>query len=244
MEQGFFGLTPSTVALVLIVTGLIFWAVWTWYYGGATVQAPSYKSGFIGGRTKQGHAIKEGFGAVNYGAGSPTCLRDSEEATALVSLFDDRKFFCPEAPDTLRELTVLCGKLACFKKDLMSAAHRVNATLKQEFMPTHDIEPISELTGRCFNTTVSPRDLELAFDKWTRRGEALVKKLSVSAKLECGEIDEAERLFKALMRDVIDVARGACLPGEQLINKKPGVRDAHPLEPPALVNYGEFSGYY
>ena len=244
MEQGFFGLTPSTVALVLVFTGLILWAVWTWYYGGVTVPAPSYKSGFIGGRTKHGHAIKEGFGAVQFGAGSPTCLRDSKEADALISLFYDRNFFCPEAPDNLRELTVLCGKLACFKKDLMSAAHLVNATLRQEFMPAHDIEPISELTGRCFNTTVSPRDLELAFDKWTTRGEKLVKKLSVSAKLECHEIDEAERLFKALMRDIIDVARGACLPGEQLINKKPGVRDAHPHEPPAFANLGEFCGYY
>ena len=204
---------------------------------------------FVGGpmggplisRTLDASGNAEGFygGAVR-GTGSPDCLRTSSEGAALVAMFQ-----CDAAAESdHHELSQIVGKLSCFKKDLMSTAFVVDATRKQEFVTMHDIEPIGETTGRCFAKTISPRDLELSFDKWTQRGELLVNRLSAADKLSPADADKAMSLFRAVVRDVKDVARGACFVGEPMIAGKPGPRDPHPFESPDLKDLGTYSGYY
>jgi len=287
-DTGIFGLTPSTMALLVIVVLLILWGSYTWYYGGVTVPLPSYavgfqgsekeKEGFLGGRfttmnnnkkprdlnkhkskgVKQGsnaaasgtfprlmeRMTVEGFGGATNGAGSPSCLRSSAESAQLVDMFIDKNPRFDEGPDALRELTILMGKLACFKKDLVSPSFIVSATRNQPYTTAHDIEPIAETTGRCFSKTISPRDLTISLDKWNHRGEALVKKLCTAYSLGQKEVEQAQGLFRHVIRDVSDVARSSCLQGEPMIAGKPGPRDAHPYEKPAAVEYGEFKGYY
>lgn len=294
-DTGIFGLTPSTIALLIIVVLLILWGSYTWYYGGVTVPLPSYavgfqgsKEGFLGGSfsstnsnskprdltkykskgVKQGQDAAssgtfprhmegfgsgtetypkrkgvEGFGGAAEGAGSPSCLRTSAESAQLVDMFADKKPRFEEGPDALRELTILMGKLACFKKDLVSPSFIVNATRNQPYTTAHDIEPISETTGRCFSKTISPRDLTISLDKWNQRGESLVKKLCTSYGLSSKESGDAQSLFRYVIRDVSDIARGSCLQGEPMIAGKPGPRDAHPYEK-SEMEYGEFKGYY
>ena len=289
-DTGIFGLTPSTMALLVIVVLLIVWASYTWYYGGVTVPLPSYavgfqgSEGFLGGRfsatnsnskprdlrhqskgVKQGPTpaesgtfprymdgfgsrsepkTVEGFGGASHGAGSPSCLRSSAESAQLVDMFVDKQPRFEEGPDALRELTILMGKLACFKKDLVSPSYIVSATRNQPYTTAHDIEPISETTGRCFSKTISPRDLSISLDKWNDRGEMLVKKLCTTYSLSQKEVEQAQGLFRYVIRDVSDVARGSCLQGEPMIAGKPGPRDAHPYEKSDAVEYGEFKGYY
>ena len=187
---------------------------------------------------------KEGFfGGAAHGAGSPSCLRTSAESAQLIDMFTDKVPRFEEGPDSLRELTILMGKLACFKKDLVSPSFIVNATKNQPYTTTHDIEPISETTGRCFSKTISPRDLSISLDKWNERGETLVKKLCTAYSLNEKEVESAQSLFRYVIRDVSDIARGSCLQGEPMIAGKPGPRDAHPYEKPN-DSYGEFQGYY
>jgi hypothetical protein len=157
-------------------------------------------------------------------------------------MFKDKNPLFEEGPDALRELTVLVGKLSCFKKDLVSPSYIVNATRMQPYSTSHDIEPIAETTARCFAKTISPRDLGLSLDKWNSRGELLVKKLCTSYSLKSDEVSEAQKLFRAVVRDVSDVARSSCLAGEPSIAGKPGPRDAHPYEKP--TEYGTYTGYY
>lgn len=186
----------------------------------------------------------EGFGGAAHGAGSPSCLRSSAESAQLVDMFADKNPRFEEGPDALRELTILMGKLACFKKDLVSPSYIVNATRNQPYTTAHDIEPISETTGRCFSKTISPRDLTISLDKWNERGESLVKKLCTAYGLSSKESGDAQGLFRYVIRDVSDIARSSCLQGEPMIAGKPGPRDAHPYENPDAVEYGEFKGYY
>jgi hypothetical protein len=287
-DTGIFGLTPSTIALLVIVVLLILWGSYTWYYGGVTVPLPSYaigfrgsEEGFLGGRfgtnntnkkarnltkykskgVKQGPNAAssgtfprsmegfgsgkgvEGFGGAAEGAGSPSCLRTSAESAQLVDMFADKKCRFEEGPDALRELNILMGKLACFKKDLVSPSFIVNATRNQPYTTAHDIEPISETTGRCFSKTISPRDLTISLDKWNDRGEGLVKKLCTAYGLNSKESEHAQSLFRYVIRDVSDIARSSCLQGEPMIAGKPGPRDAHPYEK-TTMEYGEFKGYY
>ena len=309
-DTGIFGLTPSTMALLVIVVLLILWASYTWYYGGVTVPLPSYAVGFRGSEKKEGFEgleeeeegfegeekekeeeesflggrfgatntnkkprdlkkykskpVKQGanpaasgtfprhmdgmtvekFGGASHGAGSPSCLRSSAESAQLVDMFVDKNPRFEEGPDALRELTILMGKLACFKKDLVSPSYIVSATRNQPYTTAHDIEPVAETTGRCFSKTISPRDLAISLDKWNKRGDSLVKKLCTAYSLGEKEVEHAQGLFRYVIRDVSDVARGACLQGEPMIAGKPGPRDAHPYEKAEAVEYGEFKGYY
>jgi hypothetical protein len=185
--------------------------------------------------------MKEGFGGVARGAGIPDCLRSTAEGTELISIFSNRG---DKGVADLRELTQIVSKLACFKKDLVSPSFVVDSTRYQQFVTMHDIEPIAETTGRCFSKTISPRDLELAFDKWNSRGEHLVRRLSAAKQLSAEEVAKAESLFRAVIRDVKDIARGSCLQGLPMIAGKPGPRDPWPYEPPKYNEYGEYKGYY
>lgn len=270
-DTGIFGLNPSTLALTIIVVVIAIWVAYTWYYGGVTVPLPSYAIGFRGNKEgfsdaveaaaaqsfeipefvkkededneDKGAEVKEGFfGGVAHGAGSPSCLRSSSEGAKLIGMFQNKKPRFNEGPDALSELTVLVGKLSCFKKDLVSPSYIVNATRMQPYSTTHDIEPIAETTARCFAKTVSPRDLGISLDKWTSRGEALVKKLCTSYGLNQGEVEQAQKLFREVIRDVSDIARSSCLAGEPSIAGKPGPRDAHPYEKP--TDFGTYTGYY
>jgi len=267
-DTGIFGLKPSTMAIVLIFVVVLVWVAYTWFHGGVTVPLPSYALGFRGSegfevpeyvkeeekeesegfrKEKEGFRnsvaySKEGFGGIAHGAGSPSCLRSSAEGAKLIDMFQGKKPRFNEGPDALSELTVLVGKLSCFKKDLVSPSYIVNATRMQPYSTTHDIEPIAETTARCFAKTISPRDLGISLDKWTSRGEVLVKKLCTSYSLNQSEVEEAQALFRAVVRDVSDIARSSCLAGEPSIAGKPGPRDAHPYE--KVTDFGTYTGYY
>jgi len=207
-DGGIFGLQPSTMASVIIVVFFALWTAYTWYYGGVTVPLPSYKTGFVGsqegflgGRFTQGGKplMAESFGGVSKGAGVPDCLRSSSEGARLLGLFEAREpspgssASCSGlALGDLAELNELVGKLLCFKKDLVSPSYTVNATRQQRYVTSHDVEPIAETTGRCFAKTLGPRDLGLAFDKWTSRGEFLIQKLCTAYKLSPKEVDTAQ----------------------------------------------------
>lgn len=258
-SSGNFGLSPSMMAIIIIILLIAVWSAYTWFYGGVTVPLPSYKLGFVGSQQAVppvppmhksegflGERFKqaEGFGGAAHGTGSPDCLRSSSEGAALIALFNGLKSTMEEGPDDLRELTQLVGKLSCFKKDLVSPSYIVDATRGQKYATSHDIEPVAETTGRCFAKTISPRDLGLSFDKWTSRGEMLVKRLCTSYRLNANEVEKAQGLLRAVIRDVSDIARGACLQGEPMIAGKPGPRDAHPHESEEYAVLGEYTGYY
>jgi len=191
-----------------------------------------------------GMPMTEGFGGAARGAGSPDCLRSSSEGTELIGMFNGREPSFEEGTPDLKELTQIVGKLSCFKKDLLSPSFMVDATRYQPFVTMHDIEPIAETTGRCFAKTISPRDLELAFDKWSSRGDLLLRRLCTSYKLAPGDVEKAKNLFDFVVRDIKDIARGACLQGEPMIAGKPGPRDPHPFEAAVYNELGEYTGYY
>jgi len=209
----------------------------------ALAQAPNIDSADRMERTGEGF-----FGGVAKGSGSPDCSRSSLEGAQLIAFFqdiaDNQESTVEQGSEDLRELTQIVGKLSCFKKDLVSPAYIVNMTRSQQFVTMHDIEPIAETTGRCFSKTISPRDLEIAFDKWSARGELLIRRLCTAYRLQTKDVNTAEELFRALIRDIKDIARSSCLQGEPTIAGKPGPRDPHPYQSPGLIELGEYSGYY
>ena len=188
---------------------------------------------------------KEGFyGGVAVGAGLPDCLRTSSEAAVLYSTFAGKVDSVEEGPRDFQEFTLLLSTLACFKKDLIGIANVVEATRYQPFDTQIDLEPIAETTARCFAKTIPPRDLELAFDKWSKRGQFLITRLCTAANLNESEVAMVEEKFKTLIVDVKDVATSRCLTGTPTIGAEPSPREEAPYTPPSLIDLGPYKGYY
>jgi hypothetical protein len=187
----------------------------------------------------------EGFyGGVAVGAGVPDCLRTSIEGARLYSIFAGRVSGVEEGPADLRELELLLSQLSCFKKDLMGVAQQVEATRYQPFATELDMEPIAETTARCFAKTIPPRDLELSFEKWSKRGMFLITRLCTAARLSEAEVVEAEKLFRSFIADISEVAKKACLTGTPTIQAQPQLspRDARAYDPGSSGR--EYFGYY
>lgn len=193
----------------------------------------------------QTNVKKEGFyGGVAVGAGVPDCLRSSSEASAVYSAFSGKVDSVEEGPRDFQELTLLLSTLACFKKDLIGVAGVVEATRYQPFETQIDLEPIAETTARCFAKTIPARDLELSFDKWSKRGRFLITRLCTAAHLNETEVTIVEQKFAALIADVKDVATSRCLAGEPSIAAQPAPREETPFTPPGIVDLAPYKGYY
>ena len=186
---------------------------------------------------------EEGFAGVAVGAGLPECLRSSSSASQLYSIVSDPSKG-EEGSADFKEFALLLSQLCCFKKDLLGVAGVVEATRYQEFNTQLDLEPIAETTARCFAKTIPPRDLEIAFDKWQKRGHFLLTRLCTAAGLSEAQHLSAEGLFKDLITDVKTAATSKCLSGEPTINAEPAPREVKNYQPPTLNNLGPYTGYY
>ena len=183
------------------------------------------------------------YGGVAVGAGVPDCLRTSSEGAQLHALFASKVSGFEEGPDDFKELTLLLSQLSCFKKDLMGVAKQIEATRYQPFATQLDMEPIAETTGRCFAKTIPPRDLDLAFEKWYKRGNFLITRLCTSTNLSESEVSQAEALFNAFIADIKDVAVTNCLQGTPIMgDQQTTPRDAGAYDPGVAGR--EYFGYY
>ena len=188
--------------------------------------------------------MEEGFyGGVAVGAGIPDCYRTSSEAAQLYTMFANKYQGAEEGSADFREFRTLLSTLSCFKKDLMGVANQVEATRYQPFLTQIDMEPIAETTARCFAKTIPPRDLELAFDKWAKRGHFLITRLCTAANLSEAEFERADAIFKTLIADVNDIAKDKCLTGTPTIAAEPVPRDAKPYDANELGGR-DYHGYY
>lgn len=188
--------------------------------------------------------MEEGFyGGVAVGAGIPDCYRTSSEAAYLHDTFAQKLGSLEEGNADFREFRTLLSTLACFKKDLMGVANQVEATRYQPFLTQIDMEPIAETTARCFAKTIPPRDLDLAFDKWGKRGHFLIVRLCTAANLSEAEFEKAAGLYKSFIADLYDIAKDKCLTGTPTIDAQPTPRDARPYES-TDISGREYHGYY
>ena len=144
------------------------------------------------------------FGAVARGAGSPDCLRVLPDAARVASALND-------GSDDARELMVLAGKLACFKKDALGTAQVIEDTRYQPFNTSHDLQPITETMSMCFAKNLPKRDLDLIFGKYRTRGIDLIHKLCLSQNKSDRELAAHEKSFGSAMDDVTALAEQVCV---------------------------------
>ena len=189
-------------------------------------------------------SIQEGFAGPIHIAGVPDCIQNSDDAALLYTKFSSKASTTEEGADDLRELGVLLGKLACLKRDLMSAGHLVNSTKAQPFYTSQDLESVAETAARCFSLTIPVRDIELALDKWRSRGNMLLKRLCTSYSTTPAEQEKVKELFKNFMEDIANIMKTVCVKGDATIAGQPTPRMVEGREPSENVNLGQYKGYY
>jgi hypothetical protein len=190
--------------------------------------------------------VKETFygGAITGTSGIP-CGRVSSEAEELYSFFLSKKNTLTENDSTdLNDLKNLLSKLTCLKSDLMSPGKTIMAVKELGFSTHMDIQPVADLTGRCFNKTIPEREISIQFQKWRDYGFELIRRLCTSKSITESEVKNAEQLFITVWKDVESVATSEC------IGKPPGdlyKTDRHGPSanvPEQLKDLREYDGYY
>jgi hypothetical protein len=82
--------------------------------------------------------------------------------------------------DDARELMAMCGKLSCMKADLENGSCRYS--MDQLYSTSHDLQPISDVLNSCFTKTMPERDLDLIFEKYSKRSSELLGRLTAALK--------------------------------------------------------------
>lgn len=195
------------------------------------------------GSNTQPRPYYEGFAGPVNGVSEITCGSKSIEATRIYSIISEKASTTETGADDLLELKQLLGKLACVKQDLLSPGSIVNATKNSQYITSQDIEPASETVARCFAKTIPKRDLEISLDKWTKRGDMLVRRLCTSYNLDEQEKD-VRALFSTLVTDITDVLTTTCLKGQVTIAGEDGPRMVQGREATGTAHAGEYKGYY
>jgi len=188
--------------------------------------------------------VKQGF----YGGVIPKttdfpCSEISKEATELYSIFASKNMnVAEEGKADLNDLRNLVSKLCCFKKDLMAPEQTVTSVKELGFITQQDIQPVNDLTGRCFSKTISDRDLSIQFIKWREVGNMLIHRLCTEGKLSEIEVIRAENLFSILWNDAHDTATSKCL---SVLPKETQYRfDAIPMETKDVSDLKKYDGLY
>ncbi len=188
--------------------------------------------------------VRENFygGAVS-GSSGLACGRMSSEAEALVGIFTSKTLAGKEEDDlNLRDLKAVLSKMLCMKQDLMAPQQTITAAKELGFATHMDIQPVADMTARCFSKTVPERDLSIQFEKWRDFGFNMISRLASSANLTESETEKAEELFKAVWKDAMDVAMVQCI--GKVPKDKVSPHDAAPHTPDALNELREYEGYY
>jgi hypothetical protein len=93
----------------------------------------------------------------------------------------------------------------------MAPQQTIRASKELGFATHQDIQPLGDLTGRCFSKIIPEHDLSLQFIKWREAGLTLIYRLCTEGNLSESEVLRAEENFKALLKDVQDIAYSQCL---------------------------------
>jgi hypothetical protein len=128
------------------------------------------------------------------------------------------------------------------KQDLMAPQQTITAAKELGFATHMDIQPVADLTGRCFNKSIPERDLSIQFEKWRGFGLDMISRLCTAGKFSDSEVQKAEGLFIKVWKDALDVALTQCI--KSPTDDKISPHDAAPRTPENVMNLREYDGYY
>lgn len=174
----------------------------------------------------------EGFAVATVDpARMPACTERSTEAQSLLARFAS----LPASDEAAAELRLLVSKLCCMEADIIAPSAGKYRTLPLQFRTSHDLEPPSTTVGRCLQRALPPRDIDLALEKFRRRGLELLK--SVLG----GNCQDAETEFVAVLNR-LQRAFVTCQGTQPSMDHPIGVRDMGFWESADVADLSPYKG--
>jgi hypothetical protein len=191
-----------------------------------------YKPQDLLGVSLNGQSIgHEGFAVAAVDpARMPACTERSTEAQSLLARFA----ILPASDEPAAELRLLLSKLCCMEADIMAPSAGTYRTMPLQFRTSHDLEPPSTTVGRCLQQSLPQRDIDLALEKYDRRGKELLKQILPDCAAAPGEFAAVlERLRRAL---------ASCKQAQPTMDHPLGVRDMGFWETRNVANLSAYKG--
>lgn len=215
---------------------------WTWVGIGVVVAALVVGIVFLVLGRINTRPVREGYLSMPVkGSTGVPCGQMSSEAEAVYQTFAARPLSAGEEGSLdLQNLKDLLGKMCCMKRDLMSPLQSVSSSRELAFATHMDIQPVADLTARCFSKTIPERDLNIQFEKWRTFGNDMIRRLCTAANLSEAEVKQVESLFISAWQDAYSVAQTTCLGG---VPTGAMAVDAHGPAPHTPESLGELREY-
>ena len=195
---------------------------------------------------RQNFKVGEGFyGGAVIGSSQLPCGRVSSEAEQLYSIFSSKNLAVgEEGSNDLHDLKNLLSKITCFKSDLMSPGQTITAVKELGFATHMDIQPVADLTGRCFSKILPERDLDIQITKWSDFGLDMIRRLCTAGNLNEDERQKAESLLHTIIIDIDSISKGVCIPPAPKDPSAGGRLEPKANTPEELVNLRPYDGLY
>ena len=157
----------------------------------------------------------------------PKCFLRDPEATKLLESLRSSK---PQHPEAFGELSLILQKMLCIDADVTSSGAGAYSTFQLPFVTQHDIEPAASFVNRCLKGAMRSRDLEIAIEKFERRGATLVQEL---AQTEAQRANALQMFRNVTMRASRQIAQ-TCTSLQVNMDTPKGMRDPGYTVPAAL----------
>ena len=180
---------------------------------------------------------KEGFfGSITGVSGQSDCSQMIPEFSKILKGLNTATIPAKDCTEddksNFNELQLIMNKMSCLKQDLSGANGTVDATRHQPFTSSHDIEQVSEVAATCLNQTISPRDMDIIFNKWIERSMYLLQKLIVRSGKSENDAQKLEILLSDAITSVYDISRERCI---KVIQDVSSSSDPAPRTPEGLM---------
>jgi hypothetical protein len=157
----------------------------------------------------------------------PKCFLRDPEATKLLESLRPSK---PHHPEAFGELSLILQKMLCIDADVTSSGAGAYSTFQLPFVTQHDIEPAASFVNRCLKGAMRSRDLEIAIDKFERRGATLVQELAQTEAQRANALQMFRNVTKRATRQIAQT----CTSLHINMDTPKGVRDPGYAVPSAL----------
>ena len=157
----------------------------------------------------------------------PKCFLRDPEATKLLESLRSSK---PHHPEAFAELSLILQKMLCIDADVTSSGAGAYSTFQLPFVTQHDIEPAASFVNRCLKGALRSRDLEIAIEKFERRGATLVQELSQTEAQRANALQMFRNVTKRASRQIAQT----CTSLQVNMDTPKGVRDPGYTVPSAL----------
>jgi hypothetical protein len=157
----------------------------------------------------------------------PKCFLRDPEATKLLESLRSSK---PRHPEAFAELSLILQKMLCIDADVTSSGAGAYSTFQLPFVTQHDIEPAASFVNRCLKGAMRSRDLEIAIEKFERRGATLVQELAQTEAQRANALQMFRNVTKRASRQIAQT----CTSLQVNMDTPKGVRDPGYTVPSAL----------